>query len=97
MRLQLAAKVFPFEYRFRNDVSLLASQIEPKGATWDETYDAIQWALRHNPNAADLRVNLIKLYAEKDDKDAINREFKILRQLAPNAPLVRQLEAQGLR
>jgi hypothetical protein len=59
--------------------------------------ERVQAALRDNPYAADLHTNLLKLYAEDQNKAGVEAEFKVIKRIAPHAPLIQQLERSGLK
>lgn len=57
----------------------------------------MEYTLRHNPYAADVRVNLLKLRAKMGDAAGAQAEFDRLKKLIPRHPMIAQIRAAGLR
>ena len=95
--IKSANRLFPLEYRFRNGLAYAATAAPRNVVDVSTAISEVKKAIVFNPFAADLHADLMKLYAESGNQAEMQHEFGIVKGLAPNSPIVQQLEKAGMR
>lgn len=95
--LEFAKTLFPLDYRIRNAPAYIYAASAPKDFPVSLAIEKVNEAKKYNPFAADLHANLVKLYAQAKDVDNMQKEFAVLKRLAPMSPIVKNLEKAGLK
>ena len=86
-KLELAARLFPFESRYRNGIAWYWMGTKDHA----KAIEAMLAAQKHDPYSPQLAIGLVAHFVQSGQNDKAQAEFQWLERLAPNSRAVKSV------